>query len=241
MAKQTYTTDIFIKTYGGDFEWLKYCLRSIQKYCTGFNKIIIVCDEADRPGLEQFGLTQEEVHYVPLGFRGYLWQQWIKLTAFNYSEADYILFVDSDCVFTRPTTPNDFIKSGKPVILKTPYETIPEVHFWKDLTELTLKEEVEFEYMRRLPLLYRRDTLVNLLNHVDPLHENGLQHFIANRPAHEFTEFNLIGAYAEKYEGEKYKFLDTTKVELPVTHILQNWSYGGLKQSKRIEIERILA
>lgn len=241
MAKQTYNTDIFIKTYGGDFEWLKYCLRSIQKFCTGFNKIILVCDEGDRRGLEEFGLTKETVFYVPLGFRGYLFQQWIKLNAHTYSDADYILFVDSDCVFTKSTTPNDFIKSGKPVILKTPYETIPEVKFWKDLTELTLKQEVEFEYMRRLPLLYRRDTIENCLKHVDKLHEEGLQMFIANRPVHEFSEFNLLGAYAEKHEGERYKFLDTTKIDLPETHIDQGWSYGGLKQSKRVEMERLLS
>lgn len=240
MAK-TYKTDIFIKTYGGDFEWLKYCLRSIQKYCTGFNKIILVCDEGDKNALEQFGLTREDVHYIPLEFNGYLFQQWVKLNAHTYSDADYIMFVDSDCVFTKPTTPNDFIKSGKPMILKTPYETIPEVIFWKELTELTLKEEVEFEYMRRLPLLYRRDTIENCLNHVNQFHEQGLKTFISRQPNHEFSEFNLLGAYAEKYEGDKYKFVDTTKNELPETHILQNWSYGGLKQSKRVEIERLLA
>lgn len=241
MTKQTYKTDIFIKTYGGDFEWLKYCLRSIQKFCTGFNEIILVCDEADKGGLEEFGLTRERVEYVPLEFNGYLFQQWIKLNAHSYSESDYILFVDSDCVFTKPTTPNDFIKSGKPMILKTPYETIPEVRFWKELTELTLKEKVEFEYMRRLPLLYRRDTLENCQKHVNELHEGGIKYFISQRPAHEFTEFNLIGAYAEKYEGDKYKFIDTTKNELPETHIHQAWSWGKVSQSKRVELERILA
>lgn len=240
MAK-TYKTDIFIKTYGGDFEWLKYCLRSIQKYCTGFNKIILVCDEGDRPGLEEFGLTREEVFYVPLEFNGYLFQQWVKLNAHTYSDADYIMFVDSDCVFTRPTSPSDFIKSGKPVILKTPYEVVPEIKFWKDLTELTLKEEVEFEYMRRLPLIYRRDTIENCLNHVNPFHEQGLKTFISRQPNHEFSEFNLLGAYAEKYEGDKYKFLDTTKIELPETHVLQNWSWSGMSQRKKVELERLLA
>lgn len=240
MAK-TYKTDIFIKTYGGDFEWLKYCLRSIQKYCRGFNKIILVCDEGDKNALEQFGLTREDVHYIPLEFNGYLFQQWVKLNAHTYSDADYIMFVDSDCVFTKSTTPNDFIKSGKPMILKTPYETIPEVIFWKELTELTLKEEVEFEYMRRLPLLYRRDTIENCLNHVNQFHEQGLKTFISRQPNHEFSEFNLIGAYAEKYEGEKYKFIDTTKNELPETHVLQNWSWQKMSQSKRVEIERLLA
>lgn len=241
MAKQNYKTDIFIKTYGGDFEWLAYCLRSIQRFCTGFNEIIIVCDEGDRAGLEQFGLTREKVFYVPLEFNGYLFQQWIKLNAHTYSEADFIMFVDSDCVFTKLTTPNDFIKSGKPIILKTPYETIPEVIFWKELTELTLKEEVEFEYMRRLPLLYRRDTIENCLNHVNPFHEQGLKTFISRQPNHEFSEFNLLGAYAEKYEGDKYKFIDTTKNELPETHVLQNWSWSKISQSKRVEIERLLA
>ena len=37
-------TDIFIKTYPGDFIWLKYCIRSIEKFVTGFRNIIIVTD-----------------------------------------------------------------------------------------------------------------------------------------------------------------------------------------------------
>lgn len=234
-------TDIFIKTYGGDFEWLKFCLRSIQKYCRGFNEIILVCDEGDRRGLEQFGLSREKVFYVPLEFKGYLFQQWIKLNAFKYSDADYILFVDSDCVFTKETRPEDFLNKGKPIILKTHYNELPDIQFWKTITELTLKEEVQWEYMRRLPLMYRTETIRSLFKHVDKLHENGLKDFIANRPAHEFTEFNVLGAYTEKYEGEKYDFRDTSKIDLPETCIKQHWSWSGCTKEERKEIERLLA
>ena len=40
--------DIFYKSYAKDFEWLYYSLRSIKKYLTGYNKIIIVIPEQDR-------------------------------------------------------------------------------------------------------------------------------------------------------------------------------------------------
>lgn len=35
---------IFIKTYPGDFVWLEFCIKSIQKFITGYRKIIIVTD-----------------------------------------------------------------------------------------------------------------------------------------------------------------------------------------------------
>ena len=37
-------TDIFIKTYPGDFIWLEYCIRSIEKFVTGFRDIVIITD-----------------------------------------------------------------------------------------------------------------------------------------------------------------------------------------------------
>ena len=41
------TTDIFIKSYRGDFEWLPGCLHSIQKYATGFRDVVIVVPDTD--------------------------------------------------------------------------------------------------------------------------------------------------------------------------------------------------
>jgi hypothetical protein len=52
-------TDIFIRTYGKDLEWLKYCLRSVAKYCSGFRQIVIVIPKKDFPLISH--LTNEKV------------------------------------------------------------------------------------------------------------------------------------------------------------------------------------
>ena len=70
--------DIFIRTFDGDCKWLNYCVKSIKKYATGFNNIIITYPENH---------TSCDVDFVKnypikeLLNDGYVDQQFTKLTA----------------------------------------------------------------------------------------------------------------------------------------------------------------
>lgn len=227
------STAIFIRTYKGDLEWLKYCLRSIHKFCTGFDEIIIAIPFNQAHFLIPFNLIRERVVHSLVYERDYLGQQISKLQAFKHTRADYIMFVDSDCVFHAPASPELFMQDGKPVILKTHYSKAGDAICWQDITEQFAGYRPEYEYMRRMPLLYRRDTL-------EALWDDSLQERIMAQPGHSFSEFNLIGAYAEKHEAEKYVFLDTDKIELPSAVLKQHWSWGGLNNDLRKELEEIL-
>lgn len=225
---------IFIKTYQDDLKWLKYCLASIGKYASGF-EVVIVADENCKRDIDGWGLTREKVFYVKPDYEGYLYQQEIKLRAFEFIETEYVLYIDCDCIFTQESTPETFLDNNKPILLKTPYEDIPEVMFWKTTTEDAIGFDVNYEYMRRNGLCYRVDTIKHLWDDFSIRFMPKLRS-AKNR---QFSEFNLIGAYIDAYEKEFYTIINT-RDGVPSHPIKQFWSYSGLNKNDLKEIQQYL-
>ena len=232
--------DIFIKSYHKDFKWLRHCMASIRKYVTGYNEIIILIPEDDR---EQFNMQLPDrtfVHTVKESGNGYLFQQWCKLTAHKYSGADFIAFTDSDCVFKEPFDYQTAIKEGKSEILYTSYlddngnNQLGDGICWKAATEKFIGQSVDFEFMRRNNLIYRRETLINL----ERWFRGDLKKYIMSQ--HTFSEFNVLGAYAFLNEREKYNFVNTKDWTYVDTPFVQFWSWSGLTPEDKAKIKELL-
>lgn len=56
-----------------------------------------------------------------------------------------------------------------------------------------------------------------------------------------FSEFNVMGAIAERFMPEKFRFIDTNVEELPPLYCKQFWSWGGITPEIAAEIEKTLA
>lgn len=230
---------LFIRTYSGDLKWLVYSLKSIIKFTTGWDELIITLPEQDVHLMKGFGLTHGKVIGVPSMKDDYVGQQITKLSAHHYTDADIITFVDSDTLFTIPTSPNDFMLNGKLVIYKTKYSSIESP--WQPITARCIGFPVEWEYMRRFPLSYERSTLSGLEQHIKHTHNGmSLRRFGNSRPYRALSEFNLLGAYAERYQSEIYNFIDTESAELPTARVRQFWSWGGITIDVINEINTIL-
>lgn len=213
------TTSIYLRTYHKDIAWLHKALESIYKYCTGFKDIIICIPQSQRHLLNH--LTAEKIVTCPDYANDYLGQQISKLLAYQHTDADYVFYTDSDCIFLKPTKPEDFFIDGKPYLLKTPYSKVGDAICWKEPTETALNAKVEYEYMRRLPLIYHTSTLRDIDKFM-----GGIERYILSRSS--FSEFNLIGAYAEIHEPESYVFLDTDTNALPAICLKQFFSHDGV-------------
>lgn len=226
------TTDIFIRTYHKDLPWLRYCLRSIAKFVTGYRQIIIMIPEQEKHLLGKWNLTREKViGWKPVCENGYIDQQINKLMSYQYTDAEYILFVDSDVCFTRPVNVLEYFKDGKPIILKTKYESVGDAICWKEPTESLINSTLEYEYMRRLPILYKASTIQNAGDLAGLYRLSRLERL---------SEFNLVGAYADLHDNENYHFIDTEKEQYPPNSVKQNWSWGGLSEEIKNELEEIL-
>lgn len=227
-------TCIFIKTWKKDLPWLRYCLRSIEKYVTGHDEVVIVADDDCRE-LETWTTCDPRVIYVPIHHNGYVFQQIIKLRAAEYTTCDLLLYVDSDCVFNKPTTPESFLVERKPLLLKTRYDLVGEAICWKAITEGVVGWPLHYEYMRRLPFVFWRST-------VDSFREwkPELISYLYRKTDRVFSEFNALGAYADRFEQHRYSIRDTADY-LPESRLLQFWSWGGLTPEIRQQIEEVLA
>lgn len=233
------TIDIFIKSYHKDFKWLFYSLKSIEKYARNVNKIIIVIPENEVKLFKLKLPLNAELFPVAEKGNGYLFQQYIKLSAHHFSSADFIMFMDSDCVFTKEIDLKSLIENGNPRILMTRYEDLCDSQGkpltpWRKPTEKALGRTVEYEFMRRNFLLYKRSTLVNF-EHWFPYN---LKDYILSQVT--FSEFNVIGAYAYFFEHDEYDFVDTRDWEFEEGFGKQYWSLSGLTAQEREELDSLL-
>lgn len=230
--------DIFIKSYHADFKWLDYCVKSIDKFVKNVNKIIIVIPKKDSRYFNINLSPKFELHKKREVGKGYLFQQYVKLTAHHYSDADYIMFVDSDCIFLRETDLVDLVKDGKSRMLMTKYSEILELkdqcYVWKAPTEKVFNTEVEYEFMRSSFLIYKRSTLQNF----EKWFPYDLLTYIISQE--HFSEYNVLGAFAYFFERDQYNFVDTQDWTDENPFGRQYWSYSGLTNSEREEIESIL-
>lgn len=211
--------DIFIKSYPKDFNLLYYALMSIDKNVTGYNQLQLVLplgsNEQFKPPIVPKNLV---IHWEQEEGNGYMFQQYCKMTAYKYSNADYILFSDSDCIFHEPIDVSTRINNGKPEILYTHYDKVGNGNIWKKPTEKFVNQPIEYELMRRNCLTYHRSTLVNIAAQYPNLKQIILSSSM-------FSEFNAIGAWAYLHEHEKYTFTNTDHWDYTEPIAIQLWSY----------------
>jgi len=223
--------DIFIRSYAGDFEWLSYCLRSIKKYGNGFGEVHIAVPINDIGSVPVLG--GEEVHGVTDRTDGYMAQQITKLHADEFCTAEYVLHVDSDCIFTKDFSPLDFFLDAKPVLLKEECESI-----WRDITEKHLGWHDKSEYMRRLPIIYPRWMYKPFRDWMQKKHNMSVSDYVIQQSGREFSEFNTFGQWAYKFYPDAFSWLQPH--ELPIVAI-QHWSWGGISGEIRDKMDIILA
>lgn len=233
------TTDIIIKSYRGDFPWLPYCLRSIQKFATGFRDIVIIIPETD--SLDH--LTVERVVKVrePEG-DGYMAQQVVKLHADTYTDADFILHIDSDCLFTRPSTPEDFLVDGKADWWITPMANASENAraAWIGPMRKCVGLEPEFEYMRRNTMMVPRQAYGLFRDFIHEKHGVSTEHYVMNQNGRQFSEYNSLGFFLHTHHPDMVHWRNTED-GFPQPRERQFWSWGGLTPEVKAEINEILS
>jgi len=224
--------DIFIRSYKEDFPWLVYSLRSIQKYASGFGKVHIAVPAQDIGEMPNVGAA--EVHLVHDSGKGYLEQQITKMMAEKYCNGNYVLHMDSDCLFTKPVLPDDFFIDGKPIMLRENGVESP----WNDISAVSLGWRDEYEYMRRLPIIYPRWIYREFRGWLHNYHGMPVDQWVMRQPDNKFSEFNTMGQWAHKFYPEEFHWAHPCEIQ-PVAR--QFWSWGGITPEVQVEINTILA
>jgi hypothetical protein len=232
------TVDLFIRSYDKDIPWLTYALKSIHKYVTGYRHIIIAIPMDQVKLLSH--LTQEKVVGVHDLEDGYLGQQLTKMQAWRITDADAIVFWDSDVVATRPIdVRTEYFRDGKIILYKTRYSSINAngvVCPWQPITAKAVGFTPEWEYMRRMPLVFMGATLRASEEFMETAHRTTLERYISAQPHRAFSEFNVLGALADFHRHPGYLFVDTESVDMPPNAVDQMWSWGLITNEVRIKM-----
>ncbi len=243
------TTSIFIKSYPRDFGWLSYCLRSIQKFASGFHEVVVVI-----PDDANLNLTQEKLIKVrepgPSAISphnhgsGYVWQQICKVNADKYTTGDYVCMMDSDVVFTKPVTPKDLMVDDKPLWLMTPFaEILPtdknlQAHF--ESMKAFSGIAPEFEMMRRHSQMIPRWAYGCFRDYVQQKHGQSFETWALSQPFRGVTEFNFIGQFLHR-EFPNFIHFHDTRFGIPPSFIEQYWSWSGITPEIRLAMEALLS
>lgn len=225
------TTDIFLVTFGRDAPFVPYLLSSIQKFCRGFNEVVVAIPEHDGEHFKGMDFMGARTCYYPEEGDGFIHHQGMKCHADKFCKGDFILHMDSDCLFVSETNPQEYFQDGKPMILMAPYASLPGTP-WQACTQKVLGFPVENEFMRRHPSVYRRDDYGAFRLHVQQVHGKSLMEYLKPITRHmgadSFSEFNALGAFMHKHRPHEYRFLNTETDGWPESHVGQWWTHGGL-------------
>jgi hypothetical protein len=230
--------DIFYKSYSRDFKILKYSLMSLEKNVSGYNDIIIIIPQIDI-SLFNYRIKdlppRTKVITVDEEGDGYLFQQYCKMNAHKHCNSEFILYADSDCIFDHQVNLNDYIKDRKPQMLYTDYSKVGDAICWKEPTEQFMGQPIQYEFMRRIPLIYHTSTLKDISDK-----NKNLKEYILN--SGRFSEFNAMGAYAFINEHDKYQFINTDnwEYEPPLATQLWSWFESGDDEVHKYEKKRAL-
>lgn len=240
------TCDIFIRTYEGDYTWMKYCLASIDKYCTGFRRVMVVSPSNPPPWMiSRKGVVPLEWKVMPDESEdGYLAQQIAKLYAdviLDY-QPDYILHVDSDVIFHSPCSPGNFLSKDKVVWYYTPYSEIETP--WQPIMEKFMTFMQPNEFMRRFPIMVPRWLYPKVREFCHRIHGVIISDYIRNQPLRAFSEFNALGCFAYFYHKEMFEWVNTIAPALghmPEPIAKQFHSWGGITPEIQSEIDGYLS
>jgi len=238
------TTDILIVSCAKHFPWLKYCLRSINRFAKGFRQVKLLVPWDDMQALQQCliefnGVDSIAIRVTPYDDwpgKGFLRHEPIIMEADKFTSADLILHFDSDCLFTAPITPEDYMIDGKPVLMHATYHWLmttqqANLGMWKATVEKCLGGTSDHEFMRRHPAVHYPKTYQKARECIQAYTGKDPGEYIKSCEEgfpQGFCEFNTLGEVAWRHFRGDYRFWNQeTEGFIKPHNVVQFWSHAS--------------
>lgn len=135
---------------------------------------------------------------------GWVVQQLVKLSADRLTQAEVLIFADSDALLVRPLDGARFLDQGRVGLHRVPMQPELTEHIgWARLSRevlgLPVDPPVAWEYIGQL-ISWRRSTLCRLHAHIERVHGAPWQDVIARHRS--IAEYMLYGVYCDEVLGE---------------------------------------
>jgi len=207
------------------------------------------------------------VHY---NYHGYIKQQTVKANCYKDCNTDYIIILDSDLILKEPLDCEKLIQEDGKIpwkylkIEESEDKTVFNV--WKKACEDSTFTPKNVHYMSNgFPFVFTRKSLEGAANKFKELHncdydeyckircdvENiRVEHVVKDtffKLSRVFTEFEYLGYYCHHFSND-YMFSTTPVCKMalqsnpnnPDSYFIQNWSHGGIDETKKNEINNII-
>lgn len=230
---------IIIVSFSKHFPWLKQCLRSIEKYASGFHEVCICVPHEDVAEMVQIegwynGAVPLRVSpYLDWESKGFLRHMDVIMHSDQYCpEADFVFHMDSDCFFLEPVKPEDYFVNEKPVLMYARYEWLgkiePTILCWQEASYRALGWTPEMETMRRHGACHYRELYLQtrqwIERHTGKLISDYIKEQRNEHPA-TFAEFPTLGAYAWRFLSQQYHWINQETQIRPRDLMMQGWTH----------------
>ncbi|MEO8259742.1 MAG: hypothetical protein ABI868_20520 [Acidobacteriota bacterium] len=252
--------DIHIVSFRNDLEWCRYAIRSVRKYATGFGGVTLVVPASDAALFA--GMADRLVTFRQRRWRGFLHHMIMVHRADQACpDADFVVHMDSDCLFVAPVTPADYVRGGRAVMMRESFDQIRTAYTgrfrsgaarfqWQEVAERVLGFAVDYETMVRHPSVHPRALYAEVRRHIERTHGMPFDDYVFScGRRHRYTEFPVLGAYALKTQPDRYEWIDARSphedfdMEKAIGVREKMRQFPGRLGIKRFraEVERILA
>lgn len=206
--------EILIVTFMRDLPFLRYCLKSIEKFARGFSGVTLVVP-AHEKGHYDWVPAPIRVRYfdeVPgKGMLGHMVQ--VCRADQHCPEAESILHLDADCMFWQPVTPQDYAPGGRLLMVREAYAQIfnPNRHLWRKAVKEAIGLETDFDTMVRHPQVYPREVYAKAREMTEAHTGRKFDEYVLsgrNQFPQEFCEHVTLGTVAINFYADRYHFID---------------------------------
>ncbi len=230
--------EMLIVSYSKDMEWLRFNLRTIEKFADGFSGITVLVPNHER---SLFSWVEPQCRLLSYAVPDdskyhHLAHQIAKCRADEWCpDADLIFFTDSDCFFIEPVIPEDYLKDGKPVLCIESFNRLPG-NPWKAPTDAALGINSKWETMRRHGAIHWRNMFPEFRSRVEKVTGKPFHDYVLScKPDYPwfFSEFVALGNFVlTSHWVSQYHFIDLGKQPWPRNKMLDVWSHAPIDQAQ---------
>lgn len=240
------TVDILIVTYKKDFPWLRYCLKAIRKFGTGFRQVVAAVPRDDYDDLanltiSQYGGKFRIYPYDDVPGKGFVMHAAKICQADLISDADFIMHMDPDCIMKERNDAGHYFMHGLPIMTWRPYESlkgprlsgvVQDCYMWRSVSEQTLGMPLHAYTMTRHPTVYDRRIYKPFRDRVEEVHGVPFEQWFCkqkNDHPQGVAEFPSLGGFCYERFKHLFTWIDTT-VAAPRDLMKAFWSHEGIDQ-----------
>lgn len=245
---------IMVVSYKKEIEFLKYCLKAIDKYASGFCEVVVCVPEQERGSFDWIRRARV-VYFEEQPGKGMLSHMIMKCRADEICPtANAIVHLDSDTMLWQNCTPVDFTPNGKCVMVRERYADIknPNRLLWQKNVERALGFKPEYETMVRQGNCYPRAVYGVMRSMVEKFTKQPFDQYVLsgqNQFPQSFCEFDTLGAVAiahfrDQMDCRDYdKERDSRECGVPIGSwqyiyrrdrdvMVETWGHGGIGMYK---------